>query len=115
MKLHHIFFCLIILSCNQNIDKGRKEKLWIMMKSNNANSIIKAVLEIQNAKDTSMIDAVLYKPDDPRITHTLFHKGMSVYQIKMLALEKITNIAPPKEITYEVDTAIINFYIDKLK
>lgn len=115
MKLYRILFCLIILSCSQNLSKERKEKLWEMMKSDNVNTIFNAVIEIQKAKDTSMIEAVLYKPNDPRITNTLFRKGMSVYQVKMVALEKITNIAPPKQITYEVDTAIINFYIEKLR
>ena len=107
--------CLIILSCTQKLDKNRKEQLWIMMKSNNVNSIVKAVMEIKEAKDTSMIDAILYKPNDPRITHNLLHTGMSVYQIKMTALKQITNIAPPKEITYEVDTTVINFYVKRFK
>jgi len=85
-----------------------------MMKSNNVDSIIKAVMEIQEVNDTSMIDALLYKPNDPRITHNLLYKGMSVYQIKMTALKKIINLDPPKPITYEVDTTVIEFYVRSL-
>lgn len=84
-----------------------------MTKSNNVGSIIEATLVIQKEKDTSMIDAILYKADDPRITHYQSRKGMSVYQIKMFALKQITGIAPPKDVTYNVDTSIINFYIKK--
>lgn len=85
------------------------------MQSDNVDSIIEATLEIQEANDTSMLDAVLYKPDDPRVSHNVFHKGMSVYQVKMLTLKKIIGVNPPGEITYRVDTSIINFYIEKIK
>lgn len=86
-----------------------------MVESDNVDKIVEATIEIQKARDTSMIDAILYKPEDPRITHRAFQKGMSVYQIKMTALKQITGIIPPKKITYKVDTSIINFYKEKIK
>jgi hypothetical protein len=111
MKLCSIFFLFIfLLSCNRMSDK-RKIELWRMMKSNNVDSIIQATIEIQKAKDTGMIDAILYGADDPRITHNARHKGMSVYQIKMSALKRVTGLLPPKKITYKVDTTVINFYL----
>ena len=85
------------------------------MKSNNVDSIIQATIEIQKAKDTSMIDAILYGADDPRITHHAMHKGMSVYQIKMNSLKRVIGLIPPKKITYKVDTSIINFYLQVVK
>jgi len=77
-----------------------------MIKSNNVDRIVSATIEIQKAKDTSMLYAILYKPDDPRITQLAFQKGMSVYQIKMTALRQLTGIIPSKKITYKVDTSI---------
>lgn len=93
---------------------GRSELLWVRCNSG-YDRIIEAILEIQEANDTSMLDAMLYKADDPRITHNVFHKGKSVYEVKMLALKRITGVNPPSEITYREDTAIINFYIEKVK
>ena len=100
-------------SCNSSLNTN--EKLWGMVKSDNVNSIIDATLEIQKTKNKSMMDALLYKPADPRITHRLKYYGMSIYQIKMLSLEILTEIKPPKEITYIPDSSIINFYIQTIK
>jgi hypothetical protein len=100
----------ILLSCNQRLDQDRKNVLWSMIKSDDVDKIFTATLEILKAKDTSMIDALLYKAEDPRITQRALQKGMSVYQIKMTALNQITGLTPPKRITYKVDTSIINFY-----
>ena len=86
-----------------------------MMKSNNVDCIVTATVEIQKGKNTSMLNAIFYNPDDPRITQLAFQKGMSVYQIKMTALKHLTGITPPHKITYRVDTAIINFYKEKIK
>ena len=108
------FLFLLVLSCNK-ISEKRRAELWSMVRSNNVDSIIVATMEIQKGKDSSMINAILYKADDPRITHRPFQKGMSVYQVKMTALKQIINLDPPKKITYQVDTSIINFYINSLK
>lgn len=80
------------------------------MKSNNVNYIIAATEEIKNSNDTSMIGALLYKCEDPRITHQIRYKRKSVYQIKLLALAQITGIEPPDEITSEVDTSVISYF-----
>lgn len=108
-------FCLLIYSCNNNLSDKRRLELWLMIRSNNVDSIVIATIEIQKANDSSMLDAILYKPNDPRITQLPFQKGMSVYQIKMTALKQITGIIPPTKITYNVDTSIINFYREKIK
>lgn len=86
-----------------------------MIQSNNPDSIIKATIEIRKAKDTSMISALLYNPYDPRIIHRLGLNGRSVYQIKMEALEIVTGKKPPKKLTYEPDSSIVNFYMQELQ
>jgi len=115
---HNLYlgFLLILIemgSCNQSVkffNSGEKERLWSMVRSPQIDSIIDATIEIQLAKDTSMIKALLYNSNDARVTHRLKYNGMSVYQIKMLSLESITNKKPPKQITYTPDSIIINFY-----
>lgn len=109
------FLFLVFFSCTHRLSEKRKKALWAEIRGDNVDRIIEATLEIQEANDTSMFDAILYKADDPRITHNIFHKGKSVYQVKMLALKRMTGINPPNEITYIVDTAVIKFYIEKTK
>ena len=106
--LYFLAFYFTLLSCHQN--RMSREELWSMVKSKNVDSIVIATIEIQKLKDTTMISALLYKAEDPRITHRRLQKGMSVYQIKMNALRQITGLEPPNRITYEVDTSIISFY-----
>lgn len=114
MKIVSILLIFIFFSCN-NLTEKRKSVLWKMSQSNNVDSIIDATIEIQKAEDTSMLGALLYNANDPRISHKPFQKGMSVYQIKMNALRQITKIEPPCKITYSVDTSIIRFYRQLLK
>ena len=115
LKYYFIFFlCLLLYSCHTLSEKRNKE-IWSMIKSNNVDSIVNGTIEIQKAKNTTMLEAILYKPNDPRITHLAFQKGMSVYQIKMTALKVLIGISPPNKITYKVDTSIINFYKQKIK
>lgn len=98
------------MSCHK-ISNKRKIELWSMIKSNNKDSIINATVEIQKVGDTSMVGALLYKPYDPRVLTRINYKGMSVYQIKMLALGFITGKKPPQPVTYIPDSSIVNFYI----
>ena len=73
-------------------------------------SIIDATIEIHKTKNADMIDALLYEPYDPRITHRLKYYGMSIYQIKVLSLEVVTGLKAPKTITHIPNTLIVTFY-----
>lgn len=101
----------MIDSCKSKMTENQKRELRQIMKGDNVDSIINAINKIKDAKDTSMIDALLYNPYDPRITHRLSMKGKSIYQLKMESLEILTGVAPPKKINYIPDSIIINFYI----
>ncbi len=115
MKILYLFLSLMFLSCNNSIDADRKEQLWLMIKSNNADSIIKATIEIRRAKDASMISALMYNPYDPRIIHRVGLNGKSIYQIKMEALGVITGKKPPRKLTYQPDSSIVEFYRQELR
>lgn len=84
-----------------------------MVRSEKIGKIVNATEEIRKSRDTTMIGALLYNADDPRLLYFLSYKGKSIYQIKMEALQEITGIAPPHKITDAVDTSIIQFYNKK--
>jgi hypothetical protein len=115
MKLIYFFCIVMFFSCSYPTDDKRREIQWKMMRSNNIDEIMEATLQIQRAQDTAMLDAIFYRCDDPRVTHNINRKGMSVYQVKMNALKQLTGISPPKQISYKVDTSIINFYFERLR
>lgn len=79
-----IFIILCISSCSNELDKTTLKK---MLRSGNEKEIIDARKYISNNKDTGMVGAMLEDAFDPRITHILLHKGMSMYQIKMGAMK----------------------------
>jgi hypothetical protein len=110
MKYFFVIFFYLLFACSTGNQTQRKKELWAMIQSQNIDSIIFATEEIRKTHDTSMVNALLYRVDDPRITHQLYYKGKSVYQIKMEALKEITGVSPPGEITYKVDTSIVLFY-----
>ena len=108
-----VFFWLIIFSCSDKYQT--KQSLVSMLKSKDQDSIINALKIIQRNKDTSMLLFLLEDADDPRVNHRSDFKGMSIYQIKMVTIKSLTGIVPDKEITYKPDSAIIKFYLSKLK
>jgi hypothetical protein len=77
-----------------------------MLKSNDPDSIITAAYYLGELKDTTSIDILMNNLNDPRVTNKLRFKGISVYQAKTIALEKITgqNFG---NISYQPDSIII--------
>lgn len=107
-KLCLVICLFIITSCKNSQDT--KEHLILMLRSGNKDSIINAASIISEIKDTSMISYLLENAADPRISHRLNYKGMSVYQIKMNTIKSLTGISPEVEITYKPDSTVIGFY-----
>jgi len=60
--------------------------------------------------DTDYIDIILSNPYDPRVTFAARYYGQSVYESKMNAMHRISNVSPGKKIGYRVDSSIIQFY-----
>ena len=67
---------------------------------------------IGETRDSTLVEYLFEDADNPRISHLLNFKGMSLYQQKMGAMKKITNIPPPSPITMEPDSTVILFYKD---
>jgi hypothetical protein len=107
MRYSILIFVLILflVSCQDSkrevrllLDKGKKEDL------------VKAFYQIGETRDTSFLKEVIANPYDPRVVHVAEFYGISVYQSKMIALKKISGLTPPKKITYQPDSTVINFY-----
>ncbi len=109
-----MLFLLLLLSCHQHLSKERKE-IMRLISSNTAIEIVEGYYWVGETKDTFFVKDIFIEPADPRISHHLNFKGMSVYQAKMGAMRKITGVDPPAQITNKPDTALINFYLQVAK
>lgn len=83
-----------------------------MLNSDKKIEVIKAINYIADHHQTHMVKYLLADAMDPRITHDLRYKGMSIYKIKMGAMKRLTGVKPIKEITYIPDSAVFKFYVD---
>lgn len=106
-----ILFLLIILStvlsCRNTDEFDYKKGI----KSNNNDSICLSCYQIGERKDTSMVKYLLNGINDPRISHNIRHKGMSVYYCRAIALNKISGLNLKIEQASMPDTIIIDRFI----
>ena len=101
------FFLLlftILISCNN------EKEITRLLKSNDKENIILGAYKAGESKEKKYVILLLENTDDKRVSINIRFKGFSVYQEKMIALKKIFATEPPKEITAEPDSIIINFY-----
>lgn len=106
--MKNFFLMLLVLYGCNNVN--HKKDIDELLRSKNIADIIEANYLIGESKDTSFVKLLFDNIEDPRITHDVRFKGISVYQSKIIALKKIFNVLPPKKISYSPDTLIINFY-----
>jgi len=83
-----------------------------MLLSDNKEDMINALLYAAKTKNTSMVKYILREPFDARISHNISHYGQSVYQVKMLAMQKLTGVESNNPVNYIPDTAVVEFYVD---
>lgn len=103
---------IIFASC---VKMKSSSEIKTMLNSGDKHKIIEATNYVVYNKEYGLVKEVLEKSDDPRVFHDLHHKGISVYQIKMIGMKKLTGIQPPKKITDDPDSIIIKFYINEAK
>jgi hypothetical protein len=100
---------------NSKADKVSIDRIDSLIFSNDPNQMVEGFYLIGENKIIKYIPELLDSIDDPRISHHISFKGISVYQSKAVALKKISGIEPPKKITYKPDTTIITFYFNWAK
>jgi hypothetical protein len=106
---------LLDFRCSKSSKKNEaislSEDVGILIRSNDPNKMVEGFYLIGEKRMTEYVPAILQEIYDPRISHHVKFKGMSVYQSKMIALSKISALEPPKKITYKPDTVIVDFYL----
>ncbi len=65
---------------------------------------------IYESHDSTLVKELFHNIYDGHISHNLRYKGMSVYQVKVATLRRISGIAPPRKIDYRVDSTVVEFY-----
>jgi len=98
-------FTLAVISCQDS-----KQEVKRLLERGQKEDLVKAFYLIGENRDTSFLKEVIANPYDPRIVHLAQFYGMSVYQSKMVALRKISGLSPPRKITYQPDSTVVNFY-----
>jgi hypothetical protein len=102
-----VFF--VHVSCTRVI---AEKKLVEMFNSKDKRQLLTAIDYVSEHHQVHMAKYVLIDALDPRIVHDVRHKGMSIYQIKMGAMQKLTGVKPLKRITYRPDASVFRFYLD---
>lgn len=103
-----LFLFFSIISCGKHIDDATLSK---MLEGDDKQQIIAATRYVLDHKKVEMVRNLLENGLDPRITHDLRYKGMTIYQIKMNAIERLLKVDPPRKIDSEPDTVIFKFYL----
>jgi hypothetical protein len=110
MKLYRKLFggllLLAFISCY------REKEIKKLLNSKNINEIIEGASEAGQSGNKKYVPLLLSNAADQRGTTMFRFKGYSIYEEKMLALEKIFNFRPPNKITSKVDSTVIKFYIN---
>ncbi|WP_316817154.1 hypothetical protein [Pedobacter nyackensis] len=110
MKYNIIFIGFFILvSCTRVIEE---KKLVEMFNSKDKRQLLTAIDYVSDHHQVHMVKCLLSDALDPRIVHDVRYKGMSIYQIKMGAMQKLTGVKPVKKITYRPDSSVVDFYLE---
>lgn len=101
----NVLLLLILIGCG-----SYDEKIDNLIQSKDVNHNIRAYYLIGEKRDTAYIPLLIKDLGDPRISHHYRHKGMSIYQLTIVALKEISGLNPPNELTYRPDSLNIKFY-----
>lgn len=104
-----LFYFVLFCSCTSS---SRQEKVRSLLESDDQTEVIEGCNELKTVKDTMFVSAILLDPYDQRISHNLKFKGISVYQAKMNALRRISNLNPPNKVNYLLDSTNVLFYLN---
>lgn len=102
-----ILVCILVLATSCQNDHN----IFILLSSQEKEDIIRGAYLAGESGDKKFSPMLLKNANDVRISTNLKFKGYSVYQEKMIALNKIYKQSPPVQITNKPDSAIIKFYI----
>lgn len=112
MKYKLFIGIFILISCSRGIEE---RTLIEMFNSKDKKQLLTAIEYVSDHHQVHMVKYLLSDALDPRIVHDVRYKGMSIYQIKMGAMQKLTGVKSLKKITYRPDSAVFRFYLELSK
>ncbi len=87
-----------------------KAEIIGMNRSGNVDSIMLACELIYESKDSTLIPELFYDIYDPRASMSFRHKGMTVNEVKVWTLGRISGISPPRRIDSNINLNYVEFY-----
>ena len=99
----------VLISCSRVIEE---KNLITMFNSKDKEQLLTAIDYVSEHHQVHMVKYLLSDALDPRIVHDMRYKGMSIYQIKMGAMQKLTGVKSLKKITYRPDSSVFKFYLE---
>lgn len=106
-----LLLILLCIAAAYYLYNNSDRKIEQLLQSQNKDDIILGAFKAGESRKERFVPLLLMKCNDPRISHHLKFKGISVYQAKMIALKKISHLQPPATINSNPDSTIINFYM----
>ena len=108
--MYAVGVCLFLFSFGCNNDG----KIETLLSSKEKNDLILGALKAGKTKKKKFCNLLIQNADDPRRSTNLRHKGLTVYQAKMEALQKIFGKEPPIKISSMPDSVVIKFYTEMI-
>jgi hypothetical protein len=108
-KLIAALLALSVISCNND------REIISLLKSENPNDVILGAYKAGETGEKKFAPLLLNNCSDRSSSTNIHFKGFTVYQEKMIALQKIFKKTPPVKVTSEPDSTIINFYLGIFK
>lgn len=88
------------------------EEIISALQDDDLNNKFIACANIDSKDDTVFVKYLLENINDVRITHHIRFKGMSVYQVTVGALKRISGLEPPMSYNYQYNSRVVRFYHD---
>ena len=105
----YVLILFIFTACHNS------DQIIKLLNSNNKDDIIRGAFEAGETKNRVFVPYILNNASDVRMSTNIRFYGVTVYQAKMQALEKIFEKSPPHKITYKLDSSVIKYYVDLSK
>lgn len=96
---------ILLVSCST-----KAEKVKLLINSTKPTDQVKGFCLIGESGDTSYVKRMLQTPYAGGTSYSMNYYGVTVYQSRMNALKKISGLEPPREITRQPDSVIVDFY-----
>jgi hypothetical protein len=106
----HYFHLIFLVAMFGAMTCNSKSRVYSLLSSSEKDDVIEGAYLAGESKNVEFVPLLLKNAWDEGTSTNIRFKGFSVYQERMIALRKIFNKYPPKDITYRPDSSIITFY-----